>query len=218
MSENKDLKSMRKSYAKAELAESSAGNNPLALFSIWFEETANAGESEPNAMTLSTIGEDGYPNGRIVLLKAVVQGEFQFFTNYESKKGKELLKNPKAALTFFWPELERQVRIQGTISKISKSESESYFKQRPRESQLGAHVSRQSTTIESRNELEIQFRNLEKEFKDKEIPIPEYWGGYNLYPISIEFWQGRVGRLHDRLIYTRDTKNETLWIRKRLSP
>ncbi|MCU0823412.1 MAG: pyridoxamine 5'-phosphate oxidase [Leptospira sp.] len=218
MNENKDLKSMRKSYAKAELSESSAGNNPLALFSTWFEEAAKASESEPNAMTLSTIGEDGYPNGRIVLLKAVVAGEFQFFTNYESKKGKELLKNPKAALTFFWPELERQVRIQGTISKISKTESESYFRERPRESQLGAHVSRQSTIIESRNELEIQFRNLEKEFKDKDIPIPEYWGGYNLYPISIEFWQGRVGRLHDRLLYTRDSKNETLWTRKRLSP
>lgn len=218
MNENKDLKSMRKSYAKAELSESSAGHNPLDLFSTWFEEAAKASESEPNAMTLSTIGEDGYPNGRIVLLKAVVAGEFQFFTNYESKKGKELQMNPKAALTFFWAGLERQVRIQGVVSKISKEDSRAYFSVRPRESQLGAHSSRQSSVIASRNELEIQFSNFEREFKDKEIPMPDFWGGYQLSPISIEFWQGRVGRLHDRILFTRESVDQTGWKRSRLSP
>jgi pyridoxamine 5'-phosphate oxidase len=218
LSENKDLNEMRRNYTKAELSETSAGDNPLTLFSSWFEEAKNSEELEPNAMTLSTLSNDGYPSGRIVLLKAVVNGEFQFFTNYESHKGLELTSHPKAALTFFWAGLERQVRIQGNVSKVSKEESATYFASRPRESQLGAHTSRQSSILTSRNELEIQFRNLEKEFKDKEIPMPEYWGGYNVLPLSIEFWQGRVGRLHDRILFERQTLEEKLWVRSRLSP
>lgn len=218
LSENKDLTEMRRNYTKAELSETSAGDNPLTLFSSWFEEAKNSGELEPNAMTLSTLSNDGYPSGRIVLLKAVVNGEFQFFTNYESHKGLELTSHPKAALTFFWAGMERQVRIQGNVSKISSEESASYFASRPRESQLGAHTSRQSSILNSRNELEIQFRKFETEFKDKEIPMPEYWGGFNVFPMTIEFWQGRVGRLHDRILFKRSNNTGNTWERTRLSP
>ncbi|TGL19279.1 pyridoxamine 5'-phosphate oxidase [Leptospira yanagawae] len=206
---------MRNSYERSVLSEQTAGTDPLALFSKWFTEAKEEKELEPNAMSLATVNKEGQPSVRIVLLKGLIRNEFQFFTNYHSHKGKDILDNPKVALTFFWPKLERQIRIEGTVSKISKEESEAYFKIRPRESQIGAHTSNQSSVVSSREELESKFQFLSKEWEGKEIPMPEFWGGYSVYPTKIEFWQGRVGRLHDRILFER---KHSSWERTRLSP
>ncbi|WP_208597377.1 pyridoxamine 5'-phosphate oxidase [Leptospira yanagawae] len=210
-----DLANMRNSYERSVLSEQTAGRDPLALFSKWFTEAKEEKELEPNAMSLATVNKEGQPSVRIVLLKGLIRNEFQFFTNYNSHKGKDILDNPKVALTFFWPKLERQIRIEGTVSKISKEESEAYFKIRPRESQIGAHTSNQSSVVSSREELESKFHSLSKEWEGKEIPMPEFWGGYSVYPTKIEFWQGRVGRLHDRILFER---KHSSWERTRLSP
>ncbi|WP_210410759.1 pyridoxamine 5'-phosphate oxidase [Leptospira yanagawae] len=210
-----DLANMRNSYERSVLSEQTAGTDPLALFSKWFTEAKEEKELEPNAMSLATVNKEGQPSVRIVLLKGLIRNEFQFFTNYHSHKGKDILDNPKVALTFFWPKLERQIRIEGTVSKISKEESEAYFKIRPRESQIGAHTSNQSSVVSSREELESKFQFLSKEWEGKEIPMPEFWGGYSVYPTKIEFWQGRVGRLHDRILFER---KHSSWERTRLSP
>ncbi|MDF3820297.1 pyridoxamine 5'-phosphate oxidase [Leptospira sp. 96542] len=210
-----DLSSMRKSYSRSELSETTVGSDPILFFNSWFQEAIEAKEEEPNATILSTAGEDGQPSARVVLLKGVESEGFVFFTNYESKKGKQLAMNPKAALTFFWAKTERQIRIQGIVEKISKEESEIYFGSRPRESQLGAIASNQSAILNSREEIESKMKNLTKLWEGQNIPKPENWGGYVLKPNLIEFWQGRVGRLHDRIQF--ELKNG-IWKKQRLSP
>lgn len=210
-----ELAHMRQTYKRSVLSESTAGNDPFTLFSLWFSEAKEEGEPEPNAMSLATVDKAGQPSVRIVLLKGLIRNEFQFFTNYLSDKGKDIADNNHVALNFFWPKLERQVRIEGIATKLSKEESQSYFQIRPRESQIGAHTSNQSSVVPSREFLEEKFAALSKEWDGKEIPMPEFWGGYSVYPTKIEFWQGRVGRLHDRILF--EKQNES-WFRSRLSP
>ncbi|WP_435354647.1 pyridoxamine 5'-phosphate oxidase [Emticicia sp. SJ17W-69] len=215
MNKKTDLASLRLSYSQNELLEKNVLSNPFKQFALWFEEALDAQVLEPNAMHVSTIS-DGKPHGRIVLLKGFDENGFVFFTNYESNKGKEIEKNIFASLTFFWGDLERQVRIEGKIDKVSVQESDEYFHSRPRGSQIGAWVSNQSKVIENRQVLEERLLNLEKEFEQTEvIPRPAHWGGYRVIPDKIEFWQGRPNRLHDRILYT---KNVNDWKIERLSP
>jgi pyridoxamine 5'-phosphate oxidase len=188
---------------------------PIAQFQKWFDQALKAELVEPNAMTLGTVNADGQPSTRVVLLKGVDARGFSFFTNYESRKGRELAANQKAALTFFWAGLERQVSVRGSVTKLSRQESEAYFAMRPLGSQRGAWVSKQSNVVESRDFLEKRLREVEGEFGDK-VPMPAYWGGYVLAPIQVEFWQGRPNRLHDRLLYRKDAGNK--WLLERLSP
>lgn len=213
---HKDLKDYRKSYEKGELLEKDIPYSPFQLFTTWFEMAEDSlAELEANAMTLSTVDEKGNPNSRVVLLKSYDQDGFKFFTNYESGKGKDLSLNPNCCISFFWHGLEKQVIIKGKASKLSEEESEEYFQSRPRGSRLGAIASNQSTVISSRDQLEDKLKKLELEYKDKEIPKPEYWGGYLISPESIEFWQGRKNRLHDRIIYRKVNGN---WKYERLAP
>lgn len=198
----KDIHSIRKDYTLHSLDTKDVNNDAIAQFKIWFEAAIKAEVNEPNAMVLSTISEGKYPHSRVVLVKDISTNGFTFFTNYESHKGQQLIENPMASLLFFWPELERQVRIEGEVSKISKQESEKYFHSRPVGSQIGAHVSPQSKVIPNRAFLEEKQKELENQFKEKIIPLPDNWGGFGLKPTSIEFWQGRSSRLHDRLLYT----------------
>ncbi|WP_229308443.1 pyridoxamine 5'-phosphate oxidase [Jiulongibacter sediminis] len=214
---NKDeqLSGMRVNYTKGQLLESEAGMEPFALFHQWMQEAKESEVKEPNAFTLSTI-KNQKPSARILLLKGLDDAGFVFFSNYLSHKGEEMAQNPVAAITFFWDHMERQVRIEGQIEKVSEEESIQYFNSRPRGSQIGAWVSNQSSVIHSRAVLEEKNALLEEKFREvNPIPKPPYWGGYRLLPESIEFWQGRPSRLHDRLIYT---KKENYWIRERLSP
>jgi pyridoxamine 5'-phosphate oxidase len=206
---------LRVDYARGELLEANVAADPIEQFARWFADAQAAKIPEPNAMTLATVGTDGTPSGRIVLLKAFDQRGFSFFTNYASRKASELAIHPVASLTFFWAPLERQVCIEGMVDKATRQESEEYFQSRPRQSQLGAWVSSQSSVIASRDVLESTMRELEVRFADKPIPTPEFWGGYRVLPRTIEFWQGRRSRLHDRLRYRRD---EDRWIIERLSP
>ncbi len=208
-----NLGELRESYTWGALEEASTLDDPLAQFHVWFSEVLSAGVREPNAMTLATVGTDGLPNARVVLLKHLDSG-FVFFTNYDSVKGMELAGEPRAALCFHWKELERQVRARGTVSRVSAEESDAYFTSRPRESQLGAWASAQSTMLSNREELEQRFREAERRFPDA-VPRPPHWGGFRLIPSEIEFWQGRTGRMHDRLLYTR---TEGAWLRRRLAP
>lgn len=214
---NRDLTGYRKSYEKMHLEESDLPEAPLTLFEKWFAEVeGEGGVEEANAMTLTTIGTDGFPKGRIVLLKEYDIHGFVFYTNYESEKGKTLLENNKVCLSFFWPNLERQVIIKGEVSKVSEDQSVAYFQSRPIGSQLGAWCSRQSTIIESREMLENRIEELKKEYEGKSIPKPSFWGGYRVKPFSYEFWQGRPNRLHDRIFYSRT--DEQSWSFVRLSP
>jgi len=210
-----DPREMRVDYSRGELLETNVAADPFEQFGRWFADAQAAKIPEPNAMTLATVGEDGMPWGRIVLLKAFDQRGFTFFTNYTSRKGRALAAHPVASLTFFWASLERQICIGGTVEKVTRQESEEYFQTRPVKSQLGAWVSHQSNVITSRAELESTMRDLEKRFQGRPIPTPEQWGGYRLTPLAIEFWQGRRSRLHDRLRYRRDSDR---WIIERLSP
>lgn len=210
-----ELPHMRKLYTRSVLSEETAGLDPLKLFSLWFSEAKEEGEAEPNAMSIATVDKTGQPSVRIVLLKGLIRDEFQFFTNYDSDKGRDIAENHLVALNFFWPKLERQIRIEGKANRISNEESESYFAVRPRESQIGAHTSNQSSVVPSREFLEEKFAKLTKEWEGKEIPKPKNWGGYSVSPTKIEFWQGRVGRLHDRISFER---LESGWKRSRLSP
>lgn len=212
----KDLTNYRKSYEKEYLLETDIPSRPFELFQAWFH-LADKDESidEANAMSLSTVGEDNYPKTRIVLLKSFSLEGFVFYTNYESEKGQHLLINPKCCLSFFWPPLEKQVIIQGKVSRLSSEESELYFRSRPRGSQLGALVSNQSRVIPSRNFLEEKLIQLEKQYEKVEVPKPDHWGGYIVKPEKFEFWQGRKNRLHDRILYFKD-QNE--WKIKRLAP
>ena len=197
------------------LSENDVNKNPINQFAIWWEDAINSNIEEVNAMTLATVNQHGYPEARIVLLKDFNDKGFVFFTNYESRKGKSLLINPNASIVFFWKELERQVRIQGVVEKISEEESTAYFTSRPIESKIGAWASPQSEVIQSRVFLEERFKNYVQQFSDQEIPKPPHWGGYIIKPSRIEFWQGRPGRLHDRIEYN---KNNEGWAIERLAP
>lgn len=213
-----DLSNYRKSYEKSELLENNTPNNPFDLFKIWFDEAENSNTiEEVNAMTVATIGLDGYPKSRVVLLKQFDENGFVFFTNYESEKGKAIAKNPKICLSLFWQSLERQIIIKGQVNKISPENSDAYFNSRPAGSRLGAIVSNQSAVIPSRTFLEKKLIDLEKSFENKVIQRPENWGGYLVTPIEIEFWQGRPNRLHDRIRFLLQHDNNT-WKKDRLSP
>lgn len=212
----KDIQNLRQDYRASTLLEQDVAANPIKQFDKWFDEALKAEIWEPNAMTLATATVNGMPSARIVLLKGFSEQGFAFYTNYLSRKGKELAKNPRAALIFNWGQLERQVRIEGTVEKLSKEQSEQYFHSRPIGSQLGALVSPQSQEIAGREELESKWQQLEAEYQDKEIPKPTFWGGYIVKPQLIEFWQGRSSRLHDRILYKNAGKNN--WKNVRLAP
>lgn len=211
-----DISTLRKNYAREVLSESDVLSSPLAQFDRWFQEALDAQLTEPNAMTLATATRDGRPSARTVLLKGVDKEGFVFFTNYESRKGQELADNPQAALLFTWLELERQVRIEGMIERISAEASEAYFQSRPKGSQIGAWVSPQSRVISGRDVLEAKQLALEAEYANAEVlPRPAFWGGYRLLPDTVEFWQGRPSRLHDRILYRRFAG---AWKIERLAP
>ncbi|MEP2058657.1 MAG: pyridoxamine 5'-phosphate oxidase [Maribacter litoralis] len=213
----KDLGDYRKSYEKSALMEDSISDNPIQLFQTWFYEVENSdGVDEPNAMTVSTVGLDGFPKSRVVLLKKYTHEGFIFYTNYNSEKGKAISENPNLCLSFFWANLERQVIIKGVAEKLPENLSDGYFESRPEGSKLGALVSEQSTVIDSRAVLEDNLARLEKEYSDKEIERPKQWGGYLVRPVSMEFWQGRPNRLHDRIRYTLTDEYE--WKMERLAP
>jgi pyridoxamine 5'-phosphate oxidase len=209
-----DIAELRKEYTFAGLRRADLHHDPIHQFRNWFDAALNAGLPEPNAMTLSTVDTEGQPSSRIVLLKDLDHRGFTFFTNYESRKGKELAANPRAALTFFWHGLERQVCVRGLCEKVGREEAETYYKSRPVGSRLGAWVSSQSTPIPDREFLELKLKEVTAKFGDNP-PIPPYWGGYVLRPHAFDFWQGRPSRLHDRFLYTR-TREE--WKLERLSP
>jgi pyridoxamine 5'-phosphate oxidase len=198
------------------LDEKRIDRDPIKQFQQWFNDAIAAHLPLPEAMSLATVGTDGKPSSRMVLLKNVDHEEFVFFTNYRSAKAKDLDANPHAAMVFFWPQLERQVRIEGSVTKTSAAESREYFETRPRESQIGAWASPQSEVISGREELEQRKAELEEQYRDKAVDWPEHWGGYRLAPTRIEFWKGRVGRLHDRIVYQRTSEGS--WSIKRLAP
>lgn len=213
----KDLGNYRKSYEKSALEEDTISDNPIELFQKWFYEVeASEGVDEPNAMTISTIGLDGFPKSRVVLLKKYTFEGFIFYTNYTSEKGKAIANNPNVCLSFFWPNMERQIIIKGRAEKLPENLSDGYFESRPEGSKLGAIVSDQSSVIPSRMVLEEKLKSLEKEFQGKEIPRPDFWGGYIVKPVSIEFWQGRPNRLHDRVRYS--MQEDYNWKIERLAP
>jgi pyridoxamine 5'-phosphate oxidase len=206
---------LRVDYSRGALLEEGVSRDAIAQFGAWFKDALDANIPEANAMTLATVGERGTPSARIVLLKDFDARGFSFYTNYDSRKGRELAANPRAALCLFWQPLERQVRIDGTVERVGREESEDYFRARPRQSQIGAWVSQQSRPITSRAELERLEAELQKRFDGIPVPLPDYWGGYRVVPQAIEFWQGRPSRLHDRLLYTRSQQG---WTIQRLSP
>ena len=209
-----DIANLRKSYERAELDESASAEDPLAQFRLWLDQAFAAKVPEPNAMTLATVGPDGRPSTRIVLIKGLDERGIAWYTNYESRKGRELAVHPAAALQFHWVELERVVRIEGTVAKVSDAESDAYFDSRPLDSRIGAWASPQSEVIESRATLLANAARFGARYMLKP-PRPPHWGGYRLQPQTFEFWQGRKSRLHDRLRYRRD---ESAWQRERLAP
>jgi pyridoxamine 5'-phosphate oxidase len=212
----KQIHHIRKDYSKSTLDTHTVDKDPIAQFEKWFQEALEAGFPEPNALTLSTVSEDGRPSARIVLLKGVEHGKFVFYSNYQSQKGKELEKNPACGLTFFWPELERQVRVDGVATRTDTASSEKYFQSRPRESQVGAWASPQSAIIANREILDERVKKIRKKFDGiKKLPKPNQWGGFAVDPLRIEFWQGRANRLHDRIVFT---KVDEAWQIHRLAP
>ncbi len=215
MSSKKDIAAMRKEYISDELHRADLDDDPIIQFEQWFSKARELELHEPNAMTLSTIGLDGCPASRTVLMKFFDKRGFVFYTNYGSAKAKELVENPQAAMLFPWLPLERQVRISGTVEKVSASESLKYFASRPRESQIGAWVSDQSSVIDSRALLMNKLEELKQKFAGGEVPLPSFWGGYRIIPTRIEFWQGGKGRVHDRFLYTREHEQ---WRIERLAP
>ncbi len=212
-----DIQQLRREYAHSSLDENSVAENPILQFQKWFEEALNSNVLEPNAMALATCDAAGNPSARIVLLKGLTEDSFVFFTNYQSRKGEELGQNSRACLVFFWKELERQVRIEGSASMISEQISTEYFQSRPRASQIGAWVSPQSQRVENREWLEQKYAEIAEKYKDLEVlPRPPHWGGYTVKPEKIEFWQGRPSRLHDRILYS--SIAEDAWRIERLAP
>ncbi len=210
-----DIASIRKEYTKDALNEDSVSSDPFAQFEKWFNDAIESNILEPNAMTLATVSNEGQPFQRTVLLKTFNMDGFVFYTNYTSRKAKQIENNPNVSLLFPWYSLERQVMITGKVSKVSTKESLNYFLSRPRGSQLGAWVSNQSEVISSRNLLEMKLEEMKRKFKEGKIPLPDHWGGYRVVPSSIEFWQGRSSRLHDRIMYERDDNS---WKISRLAP
>jgi len=209
------LSDMRKDYGMAGLVEKDLAKNPFRQFEQWFAEAEAAKVPEPNAMTLATTGRDGRPSARTVLLKAVDGRGFVFYTNYESRKGRELADNAQAALLFPWITMERQVVVEGPVVRVSREEADAYFHSRPRASQLAAWASPQSTVIAGRPVLEESYREVERKYEGREVPLPPQWGGYLLSPLTVEFWQGRRSRLHDRLRYRRGDNGD--WVIERLA-
>ena len=209
------IRSLRKDYTAFELDESHVRKNPLVMFDEWMKNALDAGVEEPNAMTIATVDSKGRPEARIVLLRELDKKGFVFYTNYQSRKGKAIKSNKHVCLNFFWPALQRQVRIMGRVEKVSERVSNAYFKSRPRESQIGAWASLQSELLTERRVLEERFVAFEKKFSGKPVPRPFNWGGYRVVPDHVEFWQGRSSRLHDRIAYSKE-KNK--WKISRLYP
>lgn len=216
MSSPVDIAALRQDYAAHGLRRADLDADPIKQFAKWFGEAAAAEIRDVNAMTLATVDDEGRPDARIVLLKAISDRGFVFFTNYGSTKGRELDANANAALVFFWVQLERQIRIRGAVEKTSRAESEEYFRSRPLGSRLGACTSSQSEVIRDRAALETRLAELTAQYEGADIPLPEHWGGYRVVPSQIEFWQGRPNRLHDRFRYTREA--DDAWMIDRLSP
>ncbi|KJS07492.1 MAG: pyridoxine 5'-phosphate oxidase [Flavobacteriales bacterium BRH_c54] len=210
------VNSIRRDFAGKPLNEDSVDTNPLKQYQIWFEEAVSAQVVDPYAMSIATVGKDMQPSLRLVYLRDISENGFVFYTNYGSQKAGDIAENNKVALNFYWVELERQIRIQGKVFKVSEEMSDTYFNSRPRESQIGAWASAQSTELTSRQVLEEKVAELTKKFENQDIPRPKYWGGYIVQPFKIEFWQGRPNRLHDRLVYTRTETND--WEISRIAP
>jgi pyridoxamine 5'-phosphate oxidase len=211
-----NLDDLRREYTQRGLRVEDLAADPFTQFGAWFDEVAQADVREPNAMTLATASADGRPSARMVLLKGVDARGFAFFTNYASRKGGELDANPCAALVFFWVQLERQVRVEGRVERLSAEESDAYFASRPEGSQLGAWASQQSAELPDRGPLEARYEELRAQYEGHEVPRPPFWGGFRVVPETVEFWQGRVNRLHDRLRYRR--QGDGSWVIERLSP
>jgi len=215
MNSIRSIADLRVNYSRQQLLETDAASDPIHQFRHWFDQAVESEVPEPNAMTLATATKTGIPSARIVLLKGLDERGFVFYTNYESRKAQDLAENPQAALVFLWHELERQVRVEGAIEKVSDAETEAYFHSRPLSSQIGAWASEQSRVISDREVLEQSYLSLEAKYKDQEVPRPPHWGGYRVKPHQVEFWQGRPSRLHDRLRY-RLVAHE--WVIERLAP
>lgn len=213
---DKPLHAIRTDYSRDELTESAAARDPIEQFRNWFDTARAAGVAESNGMVVATVGADGRPSARVMLLKGFDEDGFIFFTNYESRKARELVARAAASLCLWWPTLERQVRVEGHVERVGAAESDEYFASRPRASQLGAHASRQSAVVASRAALEQSLAEVEARYRDQPVPRPGNWGGYRLRPDYLEFWQGREMRLHDRLAYRKQPDGS--WLRQRLSP
>lgn len=214
--EHKEIAAIREDYVKSSLSESDVQKNPIQQFQKWFDEAMSSQVTEPTAMVVSTVAENGYPSSRVVLLKDIKAEGLSFFTNYNSRKGQEIIQNPHVSALFFWPELQRQVRFEAEVEKLPKADSDEYFSIRPRGSQIGAIASPQSAIIPDRETLEKRVAEVEKEMENiREVPRPEFWGGFLLKPVRVEFWQGRGSRLHDRIVYIKDSGN---WTINRLAP
>jgi pyridoxamine 5'-phosphate oxidase len=210
-----DIAALRQDYARGGLDRPDLADDPIAMFGRWMRDAVAAGLHEPNAMVVSTVGADGRPSSRMVLLKGVGEEGLVFYTNHASRKGEELAANPHCSLLFPWHPLERQVRIDGTAEVLDRPRVEAYFRTRPRGAQLGAWASDQSRPVASRAELEASYARVEERYADADVPVPPHWGGYRVVPESVEFWQGRPGRMHDRLVYRRDG---SAWVVERLAP
>lgn len=215
-----NIADLRIEYKRETLDERGVSPDPFRQFERWFDEAVKAALPEPNAMTLATADANGRPSARVVLLKGFDERGFVFFTNYASRKGRDLAARGEAALLFFWPELERQIRIEGSVAKVTSTESDAYFRSRPRGARLGAWASPQSEAIEGRGALEARFAAIEVQYQHAgdDIPVPPHWGGYRVAPSDFEFWQGRPSRLHDRIRYRRDAGDRDRWVIERLAP